>query len=269
MKSKKSIITCISCPLGCTIEVKRVGDDYEVSGNGCDKGKKYAIQEMTNTNNGTLSAIPPKSAYPVTIGGGYQGASGHLIQYGWMGNLADLAIFNKSLSASDIKNIYDVVNTKIFTVESPDYQLEGSTFRHSGRGKIETVLSQSSGPRAQDSVNPGETEPYGVYMQSTVNTFYGIAGSDKLQGRTFTARYRVASADRPFHDTSKEDLVPTLINTSNDADFISELKTLYMTGSSVHEGGLTGYSMSTAGFQGDLGQHNRDSLVFLGLKRGQ
>jgi len=57
MKSKKSIITCISCPLGCTIEVKRVGDDYEVSGNGCDKGKKYAIQEMTNPVRSITSTV--------------------------------------------------------------------------------------------------------------------------------------------------------------------------------------------------------------------
>jgi hypothetical protein len=141
-------------------------------------------------------------------------------------------------------------------------------FMHLGRGKIETVLSQSSGPRLTET-SPKGKEPYGVYAQSTVNTFYGIAGSDKLQGRTFTARYRVSSADRPFHDTSKEDLVPTLINTSNDTDFITEVKTLYMTGASVHEGGLTGYSMATAGFQGDLGAHNRDSMVFAGLKRGQ
>jgi hypothetical protein len=104
-------------------------------------------------------------------------------------------------------------------------------------------------------------------MQSTVDTFYGLAGADKLQGRTFTARYRTNSADRPYHDTSKEDLVPTLINTSNDEAFVSEVKTLYMTGTSVHEGGLTGYNLATAGFQGDTGMYNRDSLVYLGLKR--
>ena len=178
--------------------------------------------------------------------------------------MANVAVWNKALSASEAKVIYGVKDAKSFVAID---KTQNSKFQHLGRGKIETVLSQSSGPRLTET-SPKGKEPYGVYAQSTVNTFYGIAGSDKLQGRTFTARYRVSSADRPFHDTSKEDLVPTLINTSNDSDFITEVKTLYMTGASVHEGGLTGYSMATAGFQGDLGVHNRDSVAFSGLKRG-
>jgi len=244
-------------------------------GSGTSAGMNIYINSNLGGNRQSLcrnamTQVPPKLAAPITIGGAFDGASDNII-YKWNSNLADLAIFNKKLTVTEINTIYDARNYDAFEITTDPNHLKGSNFTHLGRGRIETVLSQSSGPRTQDSVNPGETEPYGVYAQSTVDTFYGIEvdPAGPLQGRTFTARYRVSSADRPFHDTSKEDLVPTLINTSNDADFISEVKTLYMTGSSVHEGGLTGYSMSTAGFQGDLGQHNRDSLVFLGLKRGQ
>jgi CxxC motif-containing protein len=57
MKNSEIIITCISCPLGCAIDVKKVGDEYEVSGNECKKGKKYAIQEMTNPVRSITSTV--------------------------------------------------------------------------------------------------------------------------------------------------------------------------------------------------------------------
>lgn len=57
MENKEVIITCITCPLGCAIAVKKKGDDYEVSGNECKKGKKYAIQELTNPVRGITSTV--------------------------------------------------------------------------------------------------------------------------------------------------------------------------------------------------------------------
>ena len=57
MESKKIVMTCISCPLGCTVEIKKVGDDYEVFGNECEKGEKYAIQEITNPMRGITSTV--------------------------------------------------------------------------------------------------------------------------------------------------------------------------------------------------------------------
>jgi CxxC motif-containing protein len=57
MESKEVIITCINCPIGCAVTVKRVGDDYEVSGNECKKGKKYAIQELTNPVRSITSTV--------------------------------------------------------------------------------------------------------------------------------------------------------------------------------------------------------------------
>lgn len=40
-------ITCICCPLGCTLIINREGDEIQVTGNKCPRGKKYAIEEMT------------------------------------------------------------------------------------------------------------------------------------------------------------------------------------------------------------------------------
>lgn len=39
-------LTCIECPIGCTITVKKDGDKLEISGNGCPRGKLYAENEV-------------------------------------------------------------------------------------------------------------------------------------------------------------------------------------------------------------------------------
>lgn len=41
-------ITCIICPRGCTVNVRRENDKYTVSGNACPRGETYAINECTN-----------------------------------------------------------------------------------------------------------------------------------------------------------------------------------------------------------------------------
>jgi len=46
MESKTAVITCISCPLGCAIEIERAGEEFTVQGNRCKKGKDYAQQEL-------------------------------------------------------------------------------------------------------------------------------------------------------------------------------------------------------------------------------
>lgn len=261
---------------------------YDGSGN--RSGMKFYFQEFLLTQASsvagsvaTLAGSPAGGGFPLHIGTlGYadpvdRNSDGNPdfpnvgSKTGFTGQIGDLVIFNRAITGEEIKQLVNMAGSAGsihgYQKITPKPSNENSLM-HPGRGRIETVLSQSSGPRS-DETTPKGNEPYGVYAQSTVNTFYGISGAQQLQGRTFKARYRVSSADRPFVDTSKEDLVPTLINTSNDSDFITEVKTLYMTGSSVHEGGDTGYSMSTSGFQGDLGKYNRDSLAFLGLKRGQ
>jgi CxxC motif-containing protein len=50
-------ITCISCPLGCQIEVTKKGTEWEVEGNQCKNGKKYAVQEVTNPMRSITSTV--------------------------------------------------------------------------------------------------------------------------------------------------------------------------------------------------------------------
>jgi CxxC motif-containing protein len=47
MEKKEVIVTCILCPQGCSLELTKINDDYEVRGNKCKRGKEYAISEIT------------------------------------------------------------------------------------------------------------------------------------------------------------------------------------------------------------------------------
>ena len=51
-------LTCINCPLGCSVSVK-IGDDQikEISGNSCKRGDIYAKNEMTNPVRTVTSTI--------------------------------------------------------------------------------------------------------------------------------------------------------------------------------------------------------------------
>lgn len=40
-------LICICCPMGCRMNVEKNGDEFEVTGNTCPRGKKYAVEEMT------------------------------------------------------------------------------------------------------------------------------------------------------------------------------------------------------------------------------
>ena len=40
-------MTCIVCPMGCTLITEKNGDEIKVTGNGCPRGERYAISELT------------------------------------------------------------------------------------------------------------------------------------------------------------------------------------------------------------------------------
>ncbi len=40
-------MTCIICPMGCSLRVTRDGENVTVTGNTCKRGEKYGIQELT------------------------------------------------------------------------------------------------------------------------------------------------------------------------------------------------------------------------------
>jgi CxxC motif-containing protein len=48
MKTAEKVrsLVCISCPLGCHLEVYRQDGGFRVSGNKCPRGKTYALEEM-------------------------------------------------------------------------------------------------------------------------------------------------------------------------------------------------------------------------------
>ena len=49
METEKQVtITCIRCPYGCQVQVKKIDGEYQVTGEKCKQGKEYALNELTN-----------------------------------------------------------------------------------------------------------------------------------------------------------------------------------------------------------------------------
>lgn len=53
----KRTLTCIICPRGCTLTAEVDREGVTVSGNGCPKGKQYAIDECTNPTRTVTSSV--------------------------------------------------------------------------------------------------------------------------------------------------------------------------------------------------------------------
>jgi CxxC motif-containing protein len=51
-------LTCILCPIGCELEVSRVGDKFEVKGNECDKGLAFAADEVLHPKRNLATSVP-------------------------------------------------------------------------------------------------------------------------------------------------------------------------------------------------------------------
>ncbi|MCD8509768.1 MAG: DUF1667 domain-containing protein [Bacillus sp. (in: Bacteria)] len=71
-----SQLICITCPIGCHLEVEKVDDcTYLVTGNACKRGEKYGVEELTAPTRmvtttvrieGThLPRIPVKTSKPI------------------------------------------------------------------------------------------------------------------------------------------------------------------------------------------------------------
>ena len=55
----KKEITCIMCPIGCTINVKlKDGDIASITGNACQHGEEYARQELSEPRRIVMSVVP-------------------------------------------------------------------------------------------------------------------------------------------------------------------------------------------------------------------
>jgi CxxC motif-containing protein len=71
-------LTCIICPRGCELEVKQESGQWTVTGNECNRGRDYAVQEATNpvrtlttslpVTGGDYAMVSVKSASPIPKG---------------------------------------------------------------------------------------------------------------------------------------------------------------------------------------------------------
>lgn len=53
---------CIGCPRGCLLHVEKENEEFVVTGNTCDRGKEFAISEMTAPKRTICSTV--KTAFP-------------------------------------------------------------------------------------------------------------------------------------------------------------------------------------------------------------
>jgi CxxC motif-containing protein len=51
-------LTCVLCPLGCELEVERVGDDLQVRGGQCEKGESFAAEEILQPKRNLATSVP-------------------------------------------------------------------------------------------------------------------------------------------------------------------------------------------------------------------
>lgn len=54
----KKQLTCISCPMGCSLLVTLENQELEVTGNHCPRGAIYAKKELTNPTRIVTSQVP-------------------------------------------------------------------------------------------------------------------------------------------------------------------------------------------------------------------
>ena len=63
MDTEKRHFTCVVCPVGCEIEVElRDGDVVSMTGNKCNKGKEFVLQELEEPMRVLTTTVPIKGA---------------------------------------------------------------------------------------------------------------------------------------------------------------------------------------------------------------
>ena len=64
----KKTLTCIECPIGCTIEVElQDGNVISVQGNGCPRGRLYAENEVVCPKRVVASTVRAKSGEMIPV----------------------------------------------------------------------------------------------------------------------------------------------------------------------------------------------------------
>ena len=54
---EKRILTCIGCPLGCTLTAVPAADGFDISGYTCKRGLEYAQKELTRPERTVTSTV--------------------------------------------------------------------------------------------------------------------------------------------------------------------------------------------------------------------
>ena len=50
-------LICINCPKGCRVSIEKDGDGWNISGYSCERGKDYALAEMTDPRRTLTSTV--------------------------------------------------------------------------------------------------------------------------------------------------------------------------------------------------------------------
>lgn len=56
-------ITCIVCPMGCSLQVTKLENGYKVEGNTCKRGEKYGVEELTNPRRVITTTVKLNGSY--------------------------------------------------------------------------------------------------------------------------------------------------------------------------------------------------------------
>ena len=60
-------LTCIVCPLGCSLDIEISGEEIKVSGNTCPRGKEYAVSECTNPVRTVTSTVRCENGFLIPV----------------------------------------------------------------------------------------------------------------------------------------------------------------------------------------------------------
>ncbi len=51
-------LTCIMCPIGCELQVIVLDEKMEITGNKCEKGKEFAVEEILHPKRNLATSVP-------------------------------------------------------------------------------------------------------------------------------------------------------------------------------------------------------------------
>jgi CxxC motif-containing protein len=59
----ETLLTCVSCPKGCSLQVLQVGNAVEIKGNKCARGVEYALAEIADPRRVATTTVLVSNGY--------------------------------------------------------------------------------------------------------------------------------------------------------------------------------------------------------------